>query len=392
MGYSIHARWTVAVAIAACFTAGCEVSKTENPLSPSVAGPIAGVSIGTPDALQPCMDCPVKLRDQPLRLVLGNVGSTGQRPLTYTFELASDDVYTNVVFKRTGIAPGADGQTSVQLPDVLPSGRTYWWHARADDGANTSPYSVSVRFNTITPVVLGTPKLEAPIGTISTTAPDFSITSGSTSGPAGKIIYMVQVANDPSFTSIAATFVPDQGGLLTIISTGYQFLNNKTYYWRAQARDTGESQATSDWSTTQAFTTAYASPAPPSGGGGGGGGLGGGNWQACGSTPGYDLVDCVRNAVYTQSTLENAFDVTKRVAWLLRGQGYGLLQKIGGENVINWQGASLSISRVCHPSGYPVKVLSDAGPGGTNGSAWGPDPSDNVCVANFIPAKNPDLP
>ena len=134
------------------------------------------------------------------------------------------------------------------------------------------------------------------------------------------------------------------------MAQNYQFLNNQTYYWRVQAKDTGDSQAVSPWSGTQVFTTAQPAP-PPSGGGGGGGPIGGGNWQACGSTPGDTLVQCVRDAVYVQSTEANAFDVTKRVAWLLRGQGYGLLIKNGGENIIPWQGYSFSISRIVRTNG-----------------------------------------
>src|SRR4030095_2317838 len=120
--------------------------------------------------------------------------------------------------------------------------------------------------------------------------------------------------------------------------------------------------------------------------------VGGGNWQSCGSTPGDALVQCVHSAVYRVSTLQNAFDVTKRVAWLLRGQGYGLLIKNSGENIISWQGKSFSISRVCAPSGNPVKVLGDAGPGGANSPQWGLDTSDFVCSGGFSPALHADLP
>jgi hypothetical protein len=106
-------------------------------------------------------------------------------------------------------------------------------------------------------------------------------------------------------------------------------------------------------------------------------------------------VECVRNAVYRRSTLENAFDVTKRVAWLLRGRGYGLLEKPGGENIITWKGESVSISRIAMPSGKIIKILSDAGPGGSNGAGWSEcsDKNDLECYVEanrFIPAKQPE--
>ena len=42
--------------IIAILAAGCQVSKSSNPLSPSVAGPIAGVTISTPNLLEPGQD------------------------------------------------------------------------------------------------------------------------------------------------------------------------------------------------------------------------------------------------------------------------------------------------------------------------------------------------
>jgi hypothetical protein len=82
------------------------------------------------------------------------------------------------------------------------------------------------------------------------------------------------------------------------------------------------------------------------------------------------------------------------VAWLLRGQGFGLLIKNGGENVIQWQGHSFSISRMAKANGGLIKVLSDAGTGGGNGASW--DESLNfpgaVDPALYVPAINPDLP
>ena len=99
-----------------------------------------------------------------------------------------------------------------------------------------------------------------------------------------------------------------------------------------------------------------------------------GNWQSCGSTPGDALVACVVAAVHPGQTVEGAFEVTKRVAWLLRGGGAGLLIKNGGENIVSWQGYSFAAGRICYPDGHIYKVLSDVP--GTNGPSW----SDNGSV------------
>src|SRR3954451_17549809 len=124
--------------------AGCEVSKSENPLSPSVAGPIAGVEISAPRPLEPSQGSKLKQSQQPIRLMVANASTNGVRPLSYTFELASDNGFQTKLFARSGVTPGTDGKTSVQL-DKLDLGRGYFWRARAEDGANTGPF-VTVAF------------------------------------------------------------------------------------------------------------------------------------------------------------------------------------------------------------------------------------------------------
>ena len=387
MGIRSKFSCVIAVVLLGACAAGCQVSKSSNPLSPSVAGPIAGVQISTPNLLEPGQDWQIFMRDQPIKLLFQNASTNGQRPITYTVEIASDSAFKSIVFKRTGIAPGSGDTTTLQLPDALATGRTYWWHVRAEDGANSSDYSAAKSFVAVTPVNLGAPVAKTPSGSITSVTPEFKIQAGSESGPIGHIIYAVQVANDSAFTSIAATFIPDETVPETTIAQNYQFLNNRTYYWRVQAKDTGESQAASPWSSTQVFTTAVPAPAPPPGGGP----VGDGKWQNCGSTPGDTLVACVRASVNPGGSGDLAFEVTKRVAWLLRGTGAGLLIKNGGENTTNWMGYSFSISRICYPNGGIVKVVTDAGPGGANGATW--DDSQNyagaVSPSLYVAAINP---
>ena len=42
---------------------------------------------------------------------------------------------------RSGVAPGENGRTSLRLEDSLATGHTYFWRARAVDGANQGPYA-----------------------------------------------------------------------------------------------------------------------------------------------------------------------------------------------------------------------------------------------------------
>ena len=59
---------------------GCEAKKSENPLSPSVAGPLAGVDITQPRLLEPTQGFKVKESQQPLKLVIENSTTSGVRP------------------------------------------------------------------------------------------------------------------------------------------------------------------------------------------------------------------------------------------------------------------------------------------------------------------------
>jgi len=84
-------------------------------------------------------------------------------------------------------------------------------------------------------------------------------------------------------------------------------------------------------------------------------------------------------------TVEGAFDVTKRVAWALRGEGAGLLIKNAGENVIAWQGYNFPAGRICYPDGHIFKVLTDIP--STNGPSW--HDNDYVDRSLYGPAIDP---
>ena len=139
----------------------CEAEKSKNPLSPSVAGPIAGVDISAPRMVEPAQGAKYRETQQPIRLLVENASSSGVRPLYYTFEVASDAEFQTKMFARSQVPPGGDGRTSVQL-DRLELGRSYYWRARAEDGANTGPY-VTAQFEVLPRPSLGAPRPISPI-------------------------------------------------------------------------------------------------------------------------------------------------------------------------------------------------------------------------------------
>jgi hypothetical protein len=95
------------------------------------------------------------------------------------------------------------------------------------------------------------------------------------------------------------------------------------------------------------------------------------------------LVECVHDHVQPHDEYQ-AFEVTKRVAWALRGEGAGLLIKTTGENIVPWRGYVFAAGRIAYPDGHIIKVISDVGAGGGNGPSW----QDNGYVDSklYVPA------
>lgn len=366
-------------------TVACDASKSSNPLSPTVAGPIPGVEISAPRLIEPGANWQVDSTKQPLTLLIENSSSSGVRPVTYTVEIANDANFTNILFKLDGVPPGEGGRTTLRLPDALSSGRTYYWRARALDGANSSPYSATVNFNVFTPVVIAGPVLHAPVNNVVLTErdPRFSIGNAPRSGPAGQVVYTIEIAEDPGFGNKAAIWLVTEQPNETILEAPANLNYGRQYFWRAQGAD---NNTIGPWSATQSFQTPPIPVAPAPGSGGGGGGPVG-DWQQCSALVANKeaLSACVRNAVNPGSSAEAAFEVTKRVAWLLRGEGGGLLIKDGGENIVFWQGRWFAAGRICYSGGHIFKVLTDVG--GANGAGWA---DEGFVEANrYVPAIQP---
>jgi hypothetical protein len=258
--------------VLAAWLAGCESSKSENPLSPTIAGPIAGVQISAPKLLTPSVGQRIPVAEQPITLLTENASTNGQRPLTYVFEIAVDAGFTNKVFSREGVSPGSDGRTSVKLVESLASGRTYYWRARALDGANTGAYAAAANFDVYTPVVIQAPTLISPVdGTkVASTKPTFKVTNAARSGPVGAITYSFQISETQSFSAIVLNAVVPEGSGQTNYTATQDLTYGKTYYWRARASDP---TTTGAWSVTQWFVaptqivTPTPTPDPPPGGG-----------------------------------------------------------------------------------------------------------------------------
>lgn len=267
--------------------AGCEQAKTSNPLSPLIAGPLAGVNITLPKTLEPGTGWRVEDKNQPITLLIENPSSNSPRPYTMRVQVATDAAFANVVFASSGLAPGANGRTSLRLPDKLAPGQ-YRWRAQAEDGANNSDWSTAAQFEVLQPIVIGTPVPKDPIANVRVTTrqPTLVATNGTSSGPHGALFYLFQLSNSDSFGVLTgnAESTQNPSGLTSYaIPTALPY--DLVLYWRVRISD---GQNTGPWSRTETFRTPVAPvvvppPPPPPGGTGG----------SCAGNNGDAIVNCI---------------------------------------------------------------------------------------------------
>lgn len=259
-------RTLSALALAAMLAAAmaCERTKSSNPLSPTIAGPIPGVNISEPKLLEPGQGWKYRDRQQPLTLLIENAASNGVRPLFYAIEIAIDAGFQNIVYRRHEIPEGENGRTAHTLVEKLQMGRTYYWRAWAYDGANTGERASMIAFEVYPPVVINPPALQSPGngGTTASLAVPLRIRNSARSGPAGPVSYFYQVSKTSSFSQIVAQTSGAPEGPNDTTWTPSGLANSSTYYWRVRGSD---GEVTSAWSGVWSFKT----PAPSGGGGGG---------------------------------------------------------------------------------------------------------------------------
>ncbi|CAN5480910.1 hypothetical protein BH23ACI1_BH23ACI1_21030 [soil metagenome] len=215
---------------------GCEAQKSENPLSPNVAGPIAGVSISVPAPVTPANGAEV-LNSAPVRLTFANSSSNGVRPLWYVVELSGDSNFSSRIFTHGRVLPAEGPQTSVIVEATLNAEATYFWRVRANDGANASEFSAAAHFDLVVPVSLGPPLPVSPAGgeTTASRTPTLTLNNGTVTGRAGTVEYRFEIATNQAFTAMAATraAVRSSGG--TTSAQAPELPANTLFYWRAWA-------------------------------------------------------------------------------------------------------------------------------------------------------------
>jgi hypothetical protein len=336
--------------------AACEAEKSSNPLSPSVAGPIPGVEITEPKLLEPAQGFKFKENQQPIKLLIENSSTTGVRPVSYIFEVATDSAFTSRVFARNGVPPGEGGRTSIQL-DPLELGRAYFWRARAEDGANNSTYATA-GFEVLPRAVLTTPGAVSPANNenVGTGRPTLRARNSEHNSAVGNVTYFFIVAMDQAFTQVIAYGEVGEAAE-TRWTVDRDLEPSTTHFWRVRSSD---GETTSAWSDTEAFRTAAApapspSPSPsPSPGPSPGG--------PCSSRNPEEIVSCER-AKFGRMSRGQILQFERNVARSLNrndvsGGPFGILVKESGNNCFGY-----SCDIICAGQGRSQRqydVLGDA--------------------------------
>jgi hypothetical protein len=278
------ARVVVAIAIAALTSAACESTKSSNPLSPTVAGPISGVTITAPKALAPANGSQITSGD-PVNLVIENSSSTSQRPFWFEIQVATSNDFSSIVHTAPKVTPGTNGQTSYRVPMAFTANRTYFWRARAVDGANTGPYSANTTFQVIESVHIEPPLPISPTaGTeVDGTSVTLTVRNTAVTGTSNPVSYRFEIATDGNFANMVAIWTTPRSGGDTTSASGPMAVGT-TFYWRASGSDGAYTSPYSDVTSfkTKSPTTTPTPPPTGGGGGGGGGGTPAGGWPTNG--------------------------------------------------------------------------------------------------------------
>jgi hypothetical protein len=230
------------VACAVCFLTFSGCSQSSNPTQPTGStAPVDGndltASVTVPRALSPGVAAQIRNLDQPVTLVVANAVITQSTTVTYTFEVATDTTFANKVYSKSGVAAGANGQTSLTI-DRLGPGADYYWRARAEGGGTIGPFSSARLFTIGQAIVINAPTPVSPIANTDTgSRPALIVTNATRSGPVGALTYRFEIATNAAFSPVAITVAVPEGTTRTTYQTPVDFAPEATIFWRATAID-----------------------------------------------------------------------------------------------------------------------------------------------------------
>jgi len=248
---------TFSVVAASCLLAMVGACSSENPAGGSH-------SLTAPKPVSPAMGAQVSYNEQPLTLAAQNAVTTGTKPLTYTFEVASDSGFTAIVAKKENVVAGTD-VTSTKLDAALAGAKGYYWRVRANDGTSAGPNSEVINFSVGSTVNLEAPQPETPVpnGTVGGVRPTFVINNAGRSGPVGQVYYRFEIAENNTFSPVltAGTVLEASGGQ-TSWTVEVDLPTGKTLYWHVRSADPSNSVSSSFSNTRFGSKLGGSIPAP----------------------------------------------------------------------------------------------------------------------------------
>jgi hypothetical protein len=171
--------------------------------------------------------------------------------LTYEFEVYDDAAMANPVTSEGGRSEGAGGTTSWTVPISLTENHTYYWRARASDGALfsswTNPSAFTVNTGNDAP---GAPGLLSPAmdGTVTTLQPEL-VVNNAVDPDSETLTYEFELYSGATLAWSANNVT--QGAGTTSVTVGTNLSNDTVYTWRARAFD---GERTGIWMEAASFT------------------------------------------------------------------------------------------------------------------------------------------
>jgi hypothetical protein len=228
---------------AGLLAAGC--SKTPNQPSVSFTAPV-----GT----SPASGTSYKYKSQPVTLAITNATRTATAAATYTIEVASDSAFANKVATVSNITEGSGGTTTATL-GTLPASSgnvTYYWRSFSTVDGVTSGASPTQSFVVQQQIIVNAPVASSPASGATVFDPRgaFVTNNASRQGAVGAITYLFQLSNTANFSTITASATVAEGSGGQTSWTPSSDLPDGTLFWRVQARDDANGEASSFTSGT----------------------------------------------------------------------------------------------------------------------------------------------
>jgi hypothetical protein len=239
-------------------TAACT---SNSPLQPTTGSTSSGSAVATSSTTavpaSPADGAQIPHLSQPVTLTVTNAVSTSTAPQTYTFEVATDSAFANIVYSKSGVAAGSGGQTSLTIDKVKPA-TTYYWRARDTNGATVGPTTAAKTFAIGPEIIFQTPVLASPAQSATASGKaNLTVNNVQFTGPVSQITYQFDMSDSSSFGNILFTTKVAQQGAAQTGQTSTQvtipLTSGAVYFWRVQASDSPSGVA-SPFSNAFSFT------------------------------------------------------------------------------------------------------------------------------------------